>query len=87
MTIANLSSGAMSAESSNNQTNQKVQYVSEQSNFNAQKIKDELDKHLKDYAEIKKIIDDLPNKYATTEQLKVVSEKVDKLEQKGESDV
>lgn len=84
LTIANLSSGAMSVESSNNQINQSINQVSEQSNFDAKYIKDELDKHLKDYAEIKKIIDDLPNKYATTEQLKVVSEKVDKLEQKGE---
>ena len=86
LTIANLSSGAMSVESNNNQANQSINRVSEQSNFDAKYIKDELDKHLKDYAEIKKIIDDLPNKYATTEQLKVVSEKVNKLEQKGESD-
>lgn len=86
LTIANLSSGAMSVESNNNQVNQSINKVSEQSNFDAKYIKDELDKHLKDYAEIKKIIDDLPNKYATSEQLKVVSEKVDKLEQKGESD-
>ena len=86
LTIANLSSGAMSVESNNNQANQSINQVSEQSNFDAKYIKDELDKHLKDYAEIKKIIDDLPNKYATTEQLKVVSEKVNKLEQKGESD-
>lgn len=86
LTIANLSSGAMSAESHNNQVNQSISQVSDQSIFNARYIKDQLDKHLKDYAEIKKIIDDLPNKYATTEQLKVVSEKVDKLEQKGESD-
>lgn len=85
LTIANLSSGAMSVESNNNQVNQSINQVSEQSNFDAKYIKDELDKHLKDYAEIKKIIDDLPNKYATTEQLKAVSEKVDKLEQKGES--
>ena len=85
LTIANLSSGAMSVESNNNQANQSINQVSEQSNFDAKYIKDELDKHLKDYAEIKKIIDDLPNKYATSEQLKVVSEKVDKLEQKGES--
>lgn len=85
LTIANLSSGAMSVESNNNQVNQSINQVSEQSNFDAKYIKDELDKHLEDYAEIKKIIDDLPNKYATTEQLKVVSEKVDKLEQKGES--
>ena len=85
LTIANLSSGAMSVESSNNKVNQSINQVSEQSNFDAKYIKDELDKHLEDYAEIKKIIDDLPNKYATTEQLKVVSEKVDKLEQKGES--
>lgn len=84
LTIANLSSGAMSVESNNNQVNQSINQLSEQSNFDAKYIKDELDKHLKDYAEIKKIIDDLPNKYATTEQLKVVSEKVDKLEQKGE---
>lgn len=84
LTIANLSSGAMSVESNSNQVNQSINQVSEQSNFDAKYIKDELDKHLKDYAEIKKIIDDLPNKYATTEQLKVVSEKVDKLEQKGE---
>lgn len=81
--VANLSSGAMSVESNNNKVNQSINKVSEQSNFDAKYIKDELDKHLKDYAEIKKIIDDLPNKYATTEQLKVVSEKVDKLEQKG----
>jgi hypothetical protein len=86
LTIANLSSGAMSAESNNSQVNQSINQVSDQSTFNARYIKDQLDKHLKDYAEIKKIIDDLPNKYATTEQLKVVSEKVDKLEQKGESD-
>lgn len=86
LTIANLSSGAMSVESNNNQANQSINRVSEQSNFDAKYIKDELDKHLKDYAEIKKIIDDLTNKYATTEQLKVVSEKVNKLEQKGESD-
>lgn len=85
LTIANLSSGAMSVESNNNQANQSINQVSEQSNFDAKYIKDELDKHLKDYAEIKKIIDDLPNKYATSEQLKVVSEKVDKLEQKGEN--
>ena len=85
LTIANLSSGAMSVESNNNQVNQSINQVSEQSNFDAKYIKDELDKHLRDYAEIKKIIDDLPNKYATTEQLKVVSEKVDKLEEKGES--
>ncbi|MBD0888721.1 peptidoglycan DD-metalloendopeptidase family protein [Lactobacillus gasseri] len=85
LTIANLSSGAMSVESNNNQVNQSINQVSEQSNFDAKYIKDELDKHLKDYAEIKKIIDDLPNKYATCEQLKAVSEKVDKLEQKGES--
>lgn len=84
--VANLSSGAMSVESNNNQVNQSINKVSEQSNFDAKYIKDELDKHLKDYAEIKKIIDELPNKYATTDQLKVVSEKVDKLEQKGESD-
>lgn len=84
LTIANLSSGAMSVESNNNQVNQSINKVSEQSNFDAKYIKDELDKHLRDYAEIKKIIDDLPNKYATTEQLKAVSEKVDKLEQKGE---
>lgn len=82
--VANLSSGAMSVESNNNQVNQSINKVSEQSNFDAKYIKDELDKHLKDYAEIKKIIDELPNKYATTDQLKVVSEKVDKLEQKGE---
>lgn len=85
LTIANLSSGAMSVESNNNKVNQSINQVSEQSNFDAKYIKDELDKHLRDYAEIKKIIDDLPNKYATSEQLKVVSEKVDKLEQKGES--
>lgn len=84
LTIANLSSGAMSVESNNNKVNQSINQVSEQSNFDAKYIKDELDKHLRDYAEIKKIIDDLPNKYATTEQLKVVSEKVDKLEEKGE---
>lgn len=84
LTIANLSSGAMSVESNNNKVNQSINQVSEQSNFDAKYIKDELDKHLRDYAEIKKIIDDLPNKYATSEQLKVVSEKVDKLEQKGE---
>ena len=86
LTIANLSSGAMSVESNNNQANQSINRVSEQSNFDAKYIKDELDKHLRDYAEIKKIIDDLPNKYATSEQLKAVSEKVDKLEQRGESD-
>lgn len=85
LTIANLSSGAMSAESNNSHVNQSINQVSDQSTFNARYIKDQLDKHLKDYAEIKKIIDDLPNKYATTEQLKVVSEKVDKLEQKGDS--
>lgn len=85
LTIANLSSGAMSVESNNNQVNKSINQLSEQSNFDAKYIKDELDKHLKDYVEIKKIIDDLPNKYATSEQLKVVSEKVDKLEQKGES--
>lgn len=84
LTIASLSSGAMSVESNNNKVNQSINQVSEQSNFDAKYIKDELDKHLRDYAEIKKIIDDLSNKYATTEQLKVVSEKVDKLEQKGE---
>lgn len=84
LTIANLSSGAMSVESNNNQVSQSINQLSEQSNFDAKYIKDELDKHLRDYAEIKKIIDDLPNKYATTEQLKVVSEKVDKLEEKGE---
>ena len=84
LTIANLSSGAMSVESNNNQVNQSINQVSEQSNFDAKYIKNELDKHLKDYAEIKKIIDDLPNKYATSEQLKAVSEKVDKLEQNGE---
>ena len=85
LTIANLSSGAMSVESSNNKVNQSINQVSEQSGFDARYLKQQLDKHLKDYAEIKKIIDDLPNKYATSEQLKVVSEKVDKLEQKGES--
>lgn len=87
LTIANLSSGAMSAEKNNNQVNQSISQVSDQSAFNAKYIKDQLDKHLRDYAEIKKIIDDLPNKYATTEQLKAVSEKVDKLEQKGEDNV
>lgn len=87
LTIANLSSGAMSAESNNSQVNQSINQVSDQSTFNARYIKDQLDKHLKDYAEIKKIIDDLPNKYATAEQLKALSEKVDKLEQKGENDV
>lgn len=87
LTIANLSSGAMSAESNNSQVNQSINQVSDQSIFNARYIKDQLDKHLKDYAEIKKIIDDLPNKYATVEQLKALSEKVDKLEQKGENDV
>ncbi|WP_318351428.1 hypothetical protein [Klebsiella quasipneumoniae] len=71
----------MSVESNNNQVNQSINKVSEQSNFDAKYIKDELDKHLKDYVEIK-IIDDLPNKYATSEQLKVLSEKVDKLEEK-----
>ena len=85
LTIANLSSGAMSVESSNNKVNQSINQVSEQSGFDARYLKQQLDKHLNDYAEIKKIIDDLPNKYATSEQLKVVSEKVDKLEQKGES--
>ena len=85
LTIANLSSGAMSVESNNNQVNQSINKVSEQSGFDARYLKQQLDKHLKDYAEIKKIIDDLPNKYATSEQLKVVSEKVDKLEHKGES--
>lgn len=85
LTIANLSSGAMSVESNNNKVNQSINHVSEQSDFDVKYLKNELDKHLKDYAEIKKIIDDLPNKYATSEQLKVVSEKVDKLEQKGES--
>lgn len=84
LTIANLSSGAMSVESTNNQVNQSINQVSEQSGFDARYLKQQLDKHLEDYAEIKKIIDDLPNKYATTEQLKVVSEKVNKLEQKGE---
>lgn len=87
LTIANLSSGAMSAENNNNQVNQSISQVSDQSTFNAKYIKDQLDKHLKDYAEIKKIIDDFPNKYATTEQLKAVSDKVDKLEQKGENNV
>ena len=87
LTIANLSSGAMSAESNNSQVNQSINQVSDQSTFNARYIKDQLDKHLKDYAEIKKIIDDLPNKYATAEQLKALSAKVDKLEQKGENDV
>lgn len=82
LTIANLSSGAMSAESNNNQVNQSISQVSDQSTFNTKYIKDQLDKHLKDYAEIKKIIDDLPNKYATTEQLKVVSEKIDDLPNK-----
>ena len=87
LTIANLSSGAMSAESNNNQTNQKVQHVSEQSDFNAQKIKDELDNHLVNYAKIKKFIDEeLPVKYATVEQLKSLGERLDKLEKKGESD-
>ena len=87
MTIANLSSGAMSAESNNNQTNQNIQHVSEQSDFNAQKIKDELDKHLTEYAKIKKFIEeDLPVKYATVEQLKVLGERLDRLEKKGESD-
>lgn len=91
MTIANLSSGALSAESSNSQTNQSVKEVSEQSNFNAQKIKDELDKHLTDYAKIKKFLDEeLPVKYATVEQLKALGEQLEnrlkKLEQKGESD-
>lgn len=86
LTIASLSSGAMSAESSNNQTNQTVQHVSEQSNFNAQKIKDELDKHLTEYAKIKKFLDqELPIKYATVEQLKSLAERLDKLEQKGDS--
>lgn len=85
LTIANLSSGAMSVESNNNKVNQSINHVSEQSDFDAKYLKNELDKHLRDYAEIKKIIDDLPNKYATTEQLKVISEKVDKLEQKGEN--
>lgn len=84
LTIANLSSGAMSVESNNNQVNQSINQVSEQSGFDARYLKQQLDKHLEDYAKIKKIIDDLPNKYATTEQLKVVSEKVDKLEEKGE---
>ena len=87
LTIANLSSGAMSAESNNSQVNQSINQVSDQSAFNSRYIKDQLDKHLKDYAEIKKIIDDLPNKYATTEQLKALSDRVDKLEQKGENDV
>lgn len=87
LTIANLSSGAMSAESNNSQTNQKVQHVSEQSDFNAQLLKDELDKHLTDLAKIKKIIDEeLPVKYATVKQLKVLGERLDKLEKKGESD-
>ena len=91
LTIANLSSGAMSAESNNNQTNQKVQHVSEQSDFYAQKIKDELDKHLVDYAKIKKFLDEeLPVKYATIEQLKALGkqlgDRLKKLEQKGESD-
>ena len=84
LTIANLSSGAMSAESHNSQVNQSINQVSDQSMFNARYIKDQLDKHLKDYAEIKKIVDDLPNKYVTVEQLKALSEKVDKLEQKLE---
>ena len=75
----------MSVESNNNQANQSINRVSEQSNFDAKYIKDELDKHLKDYAEIKKIIDDLPNKYATVEQLKSLAERLDKLEQKGDS--
>ena len=87
LTIANLSSGAMSAESNNSQVNQSINQVSDQSAFNSRYIKDQLDKHLKDYAEIKKISDDLPNKYATTEQLKALSDRVDKLEQKGENDV
>lgn len=87
LTIANLSSGAMSSDSNNSQVNQSINQVSDQSTFNARYIKDQLDKHLKDYAEIKKIIDNLPNKYATVEQLKALSEKVDKLEQKGENDV
>lgn len=82
LTIANLSSGAMSAEKNNNQVNQSISQVSDQSTFNTKYIKDQLDKHLKDYSEIKKIIDDLPNKYATTEQLKVVSEKIDELPNK-----
>lgn len=85
LTIANLSSGAMSVESNNSKVNQSINQVSEQSGFDAHYLKQQLDKHLEDYAKIKKIIDDLPNKYATSEQLKVVSEKVDKLEEKGES--
>lgn len=77
----------MSAESSNSQTSQKVQHVSEQSDFNAQLLKDELDKHLTDYAKIKKFLDEeLPVKYATVEQLKSLGERLDKLEKKGESD-
>nr|WP_306812295.1 phage tail protein [Lactobacillus taiwanensis] len=87
LTIANLSSGAMCAESSNSQTSQKVQHVSEQSDFNAQLLKDELDKHLTDYAKIKKFLDEeLPVKYATVEQLKSLGERLNKLEKKGESD-
>lgn len=85
LTIANLSSGAMSAESNNSQVNQSIGQVSDQSTFNAKYIKDQLDKHLKDYSEIKKIIDDFPNKYATAEQLKALSDKVDELERKGEN--
>nr|DAN08856.1 MAG TPA: hypothetical protein [Caudoviricetes sp.] len=87
LTIANLSSGAMSAENNNSQVNKSINQVSDQSNFNVKYIKDQLDKHLKDYAEIKKIVDDLPDKYATTEQLTALSKKVDELEQKGKDNV
>jgi uncharacterized protein Yka (UPF0111/DUF47 family) len=75
----------MSAESNNSQVNQSINQVSDQSTFNARYIKDQLDNQLKDYAEIKKIIDDLPNKYATVEQLKSLGERLDELEQKGDS--
>ena len=90
LTIANLSSGAMSAESNNSQVNQSINQVSDQSTFNARYIKDQLDKHLTDYAKIKKFIDEeLPVKYATVEQLKALGEqlgdRLKKLEQKGES--
>ena len=87
LTIANLSSGAMSSQTSNNQTNQNVKEVSEQSNFNTQKLKEQIDDNSKKYADLKKFVDEeLPVKYATAEQLKALVERLDKLEKKGESD-
>lgn len=87
LTIANLSSGAMSTETRNSETNQNVKQVSEQSNFDARYIKQQLDNHLKDYTEIKKTIDELPTKYATAEQLSDLAKRVEILEKKGENNV